>query len=68
MDYKIEINADELPFIREKVMKCKVIALCFHETFKKRRCFVAWESLVRGRFCKSHEKAGNNKCSHQDVL
>ena len=27
MDYKIEINADELPFIREKVMKCKVIAL-----------------------------------------
>lgn len=27
MEYKIEINPDELPFIREKLMKCKVIAL-----------------------------------------
>jgi hypothetical protein len=27
MDTKIEINAEELPFIREKLMKCKVIAL-----------------------------------------
>lgn len=27
MDTKIEINADELPNIREKLMKCKVIAL-----------------------------------------
>ena len=27
MDMKIEINPDELPFIREKLMKCKVIAL-----------------------------------------
>ena len=27
MDMKIEINPDELPFIREKLMKCKMIAL-----------------------------------------
>jgi hypothetical protein len=27
MDYKIEINKEELPFIREKLMKCKIIAL-----------------------------------------
>ncbi len=27
MDYKIEINEKELPFIREKLMKCKIIAL-----------------------------------------
>ena len=27
MEYKIEINSDELPFIREKLMKCKVIIL-----------------------------------------
>jgi hypothetical protein len=27
MEYKIEINSDELPFIREKLMKCKVIVL-----------------------------------------
>jgi len=27
MENKIEIDADQLPFIREKLMKCKVIAL-----------------------------------------
>jgi hypothetical protein len=27
MDYKIEINPDDLPFIREKLMKCKIIVL-----------------------------------------
>jgi hypothetical protein len=27
MDYKIEINEKDLPFIREKLMKCKIIAL-----------------------------------------
>lgn len=27
MDSKIEINSEELPMIREKIMKCKIIAL-----------------------------------------